>query len=177
MATQNWTLDNAHSTVGFWVRHLMVTKVHGAFSKWSGSLEIDEQNPAASRVEVTIDVASIDTKEPQRDGHLRSGDFFDAEKYPHITFKSTKVEKAEGGYHVTGDLTLKGITHPVTIEVEDAGRAKHPMTGDTRAGFSAHTSIKRSDFGLTWNAVLETGGVALSDKVEINLEIQAFRNG
>jgi polyisoprenoid-binding protein YceI len=175
MATQNWTLDNAHSTIGFWVRHLMVTKVHGAFTKWSGTLEIDEQDPGRSKVEASIEVASIDTKEPQRDGHLRSPDFFDAEKHPHITFKSTKVEKAADGFLVTGDLTIKGVTHAVKIEVEDGGRAKNPMTGDIRAGFSAHTTIKRSDFGLTWNAVLETGGVAVSDKVEINLEIEAFR--
>jgi polyisoprenoid-binding protein YceI len=176
MSAQKWTLDIAHSTVGFWVRHLMVTKVHGTFTKWTGTIEIDEQDPARSQVDVTIDVASIDTNEAQRDGHLRSPDFFDAEKYPHITFKSTSVARAGDGHlKVVGDLTLRGITRPVTLDVEDGGRAKHPMTGDLRAGFSAHTTIKRSEFGLTWNAVLEAGGVAVSDQVTINLEIQAFR--
>jgi polyisoprenoid-binding protein YceI len=154
----------------------MVTKVHGAFTKFSGTLELDEQDLAHSHVEVQIDAASIDTKEAQRDGHLRSPDFFDVEKYPHLTFKSTKVESAgDGHFHVTGDLTIRGVTHPVKLDVEDGGRAKHPMAGDLRAGFSAHTSIKRSDFGLTWNAVVETGGVAVSDKVDIALEIQANR--
>jgi polyisoprenoid-binding protein YceI len=176
MAAHAWKIDTVHSTVGFWVRHLMVTKVHGTFTKWSGTLELDDQDPARSRVDVQIEAASIDTKEAQRDGHLRSPDFFDAEKYPQITFKSTSVESAgDGKYHVTGDLTLHGVTHPVKLEVEDGGRAKHPMAGDLRAGFSAHTSIKRSDFGLTWNAALETGGFAVSDKVEINVEIQASR--
>jgi polyisoprenoid-binding protein YceI len=176
MAAQTWKFDTAHSTVGFWVRHLMVTKVHGAFTKWSGTLELDDQDPVRSHLEVQIDAASIDTKEPQRDGHLRSPDFFDVEKYPNITFKSTGVERAgEGHYHVTGDLTIRGVTHPVKLDVEDGGRAKHPMAGDHRAGFSAHGSIKRSEFGLTWNAALEAGGVAVSDKVEINLEVQAFR--
>ena len=122
-----------------------------------------------------IDAASIDTREAQRDGHLRSPDFFDVEKHPRITFKSTSVERAgEGRFRVTGDSTIRGVTRSVTLDVEDAGRAKHPMTGDLRAGFSAHASIKRSDFGLTWNVVLEAGGVTVSDKVEIDLEIQAF---
>lgn len=175
MSANTWTFDTAHSSVGFSVRHLMVTKVRGAFTKWSGSLQLDEQNPGNSKLEVSIDVASIDTKEPQRDGHLRSPDFFDAEKHPHITFKSTKVEKTSDGYSVTGDLTIRGATHPVTLEVEDHGRSKHPMAGDLRAGFSAKGALKRSDFGLTWNAVLETGGVAVSDKVDLEFDIQANR--
>ncbi|APR77938.1 YceI family protein [Minicystis rosea] len=162
--------------MGFWVRHLMVTKVHGAFTKWSGTLALDEDDVTRSQLDVRIDVASIDTKEAQRDGHLRSPDFFDVEKYPEMIFKSTSVERAsDGNLRVRGDLSLHGVTKSVTLDVEDSGRAKHPMTGDLRAGFSARTSILRSDFGLTWNAVLEAGGVAVSDKVEINLEIQAFR--
>ena len=176
MAVQKWTIDTGHSTVGFWVRHLMVTKIHGAFTKWIGSVELDEEEPTRSSVEVQIDVASIDTKEAQRDAHLRSPDFFDAEKHPHITFKSTSIERAgEGHFYVKGDLTIRGVTRSITLDVEDGGRAKHPMTGDARAGFSAHTSIKRADFGLTWNAMLDAGGVAVGDKVEINTEIQAFR--
>lgn len=176
MTAHQWMFDTAHSTVGFWVRHLMVTKVHGAFTKWTGTLELDEQDPARSHVEVEIDVASIDTKEPQRDAHLRSADFFEVEKYPRMTFKSSSIERVgDGRFKITGDLTIRGNTRSVSLDVEDGGRAKHPMTGDLRAGFSAHTSFKRSEFGLTWNAVLEAGGVAVSDKVEINLEIQAFR--
>jgi polyisoprenoid-binding protein YceI len=176
MAVQQWSLDLAHSIVGFWVRHLMVTKIHGKFNRWSGTLEIDEQDPSRCKVEVQIETASVDTNEPQRDGHLRSADFFEVDKYPHITFKSTSVGRTgEGRYELRGDLTIRGITRPVKLDVEDAGRAKHPMTGDLRAGFSARTSIQRSDFGLKWNALLEAGGVAVSDKVEIDLEIQAFR--
>ena len=177
MAVQNWTIDTGHSTVAFWVRHLMVSKVHGAFTKWIGSVELDEEDPTRSRAEVQIDVASIDTKEAQRDAHLRSPDFFDAEKHPRITFKSTSIERADDGhFHVTGELTIRGVTRSVTLDVEDGGRAKHPMTGDMRAGFSAQTSIKRADFGLTWHAVLEAGGLAVSDKVEIYAEIQASRS-
>lgn len=176
MAAHKWSIDTAHSTVSFWVRHLMVTKVHGSFTKWSGSLELDDDDPTRSKIEARIETASVDTKEPQRDGHLRSPDFFDAEKHPYITFKSTAIERSgDGRYRVSGDLTIRGVTRPIKLDVEEGGRAKHPMVGDLRAGFSAHTSIQRSDFGLTWNAALETGGVAVSDKVEINLEIQAFR--
>jgi polyisoprenoid-binding protein YceI len=154
----------------------MVTKVHGSFTKWSGTLELDDADPTLARVEVQIDAASIDTREAQRDGHLRSPDFLDVEHHPQITFKSTSVQRAgDSRYRLSGDLTIRGVTRPVTLDVEDGGRAKHPMTGDQRAGFSAHTSIQRGDFGLKWNAVLEAGGVAVSDKVEINLEIQAFR--
>jgi polyisoprenoid-binding protein YceI len=178
MALQKWSLDTAHSIVGFSVRHLMVSKVHGSFTKWSGTLDFDEQDPTHARVEVQIDAASVDTNEAQRDGHLRSADFFDVEHHPQIVFKSTSIERAGSSarYKVSGDLTIRGVTRSIQLDVEDGGRAKHPMTGDQRAGFSAHTSILRSDFGLKWNAVLEAGGVAVSDKVEINLEIQAFRS-
>lgn len=175
MAVEKWQFDTVHSSVGFWVRHLMISKVRGHFSKWSGTVDFDEANPSASRVEVQIDAASIDTKEPQRDGHLRSPDFFDVEKYPHISFTSTAVDRAgDGHFHVKGDLTLHGVTHPVTLDVEYAGRAAHPQGGE-RVGFSAHTSINRKDYGLVWNMVLEAGGVALSDKVEIELDVQASK--
>jgi polyisoprenoid-binding protein YceI len=176
MAVQAWTLDPAHSTIGFCVRHLMVTKIHGVFTKWIGRLEVDEQDPARSKVEVRIDASSVDTKEPQRDGHLRSPDFFEVDRYPSITFEGTSIERTgDDSYRLYGDLTIRGVTRRITLEVEDGGRAKHPMTGDLRAGFSARTSIHRPDFGLTWNALLEAGGLAVSEKVEINLEIQAFR--
>jgi polyisoprenoid-binding protein YceI len=175
VAAEKFTFDPVHSTVGFWVRHLMISKVHGRFTQWSGTLEFDEANPAASKVEVQIDVASVDTKDAQRDGHLKSPDFFDVEKYPHITFKSTSVEVAgDKHYHVKGDFSMHGATHPVTLDVEYAGRAKHPQGGE-RAGFSAHTSINRKDYGVNFNMVLEAGGVALSEKVEIDLDIQAIK--
>jgi len=176
MAKHAWAFDTAHSVIGFAVRHLMVTKVRGTFKKWSGQLELDEDDLSLSRVQVEFDVASIDTQEAQRDGHLRSADFFDAALFPRMTFASTGIERAgEARYRVSGDLTIRGVTRPVVLDVEDGGRAKHPMVGDMRAGFSVRGSILRSDFGLTWNAVLETGGVAVSDKVEIDLELQAFR--
>jgi polyisoprenoid-binding protein YceI len=172
MALETWNIDVVHSTVGFTIRHLMVSKVHGLFTKWNGSFSFDEQNPAASRVEVQIDVASVDTREPQRDAHLRTGDFFEAEKYPHMTFKSTSVQGSKDHFKVTGDLTLRGVTKPVVLDVEYAGRAKHPQMGE-RAGFSAHTSINRKDFGVSFNQVLDAGGVALSEKVDIQIEIEA----
>jgi polyisoprenoid-binding protein YceI len=174
MALENWNIDVVHSTVGFTVRHLMVSKVHGLFSKWSGTFAFDEANPAASHVEVSIDVASVDTREPQRDAHLRTGDFFEAEKFPKMTFKSTSVEGAKNHFKVTGDLTLRGVTKPVVLDVEYAGRAKHPQMGE-RAGFSAHASINRKDFGVNYNQVLEAGGLALSEKVDINIEVEATK--
>jgi polyisoprenoid-binding protein YceI len=176
MSKYEWALDTGHSVVGFWVRHLMISKVRGIFGKWSGKLELDEADPTASRVEVQIEAASVDTQQSQRDDHLRSAEFFDVAKYPTLTFKSTAVERVrEHHYRVVGELTIRDVTRKVVLEVEDSGRSKHPMTGDLRAGFSAHTTILRSEFGLTWNALLETGGVALSDEVNIELEIQAFR--
>jgi polyisoprenoid-binding protein YceI len=174
MALQSWNIDVVHSTVGFTVRHLMVSKVHGLFTKWSGSFAFDEENPAASHVQVQIEVASVDTREPQRDGHLRSGDFFEAEKFPHMTFKSTSVEGSKNHFKVTGDLTLRGVTKPVVLDVEYAGRTVHPQMGE-RAGFSAHTSINRKDFGVSFNQVLDTGGVAVSEKVDINIEVEATK--
>jgi polyisoprenoid-binding protein YceI len=137
-------------------------------------LAFDEANVAASRVEVTIDVASVDTREPQRDAHLRSGDFFEAEKFPQMTFKSTTVQGTKASFKVTGDLTLRGVTKSVVLDVEYAGRTVHPQLGE-RAGFSAHTSINRKDFGVTYNQVLEAGGLALSEKVDIAIEIEATK--
>src|SRR5271170_6463218 len=166
MALEKWNIDVVHSTVGFTVRHLMVSKVHGYFTKWSGSLAFDEQNPSASHAEATIEVASVDTREPQRDGHLRTGDFFEAEKYPHMTFKSTAVERVSSDkFKVTGDFTLRGVTKPVVLDVEYGGRSKHPQMGE-RVGFSANTSINRKDFGVSYNQVIEAGGLAISEKVD-----------
>jgi polyisoprenoid-binding protein YceI len=152
----------------------MVSKVHGRFSVWSGKLELDEQDLAKSNLEVEIDATSVDTKEAKRDEHLRSADFFDVAQFPKLTFKSTKIEKDGDDYKVTGDLTIKGVTKPVTLEVEGGAVVKDPW-GGTRTGFSAKTTINRKDFGLTWNVALETGGFLVSDKIEITLEIEAVK--
>jgi polyisoprenoid-binding protein YceI len=174
MALEKWNIDVVHSTIGFTVRHLMVSKVHGLFTKWNGTFDFDEQNPANSHVAVQIELSSIDTREPQRDAHLKSGDFFEVEKFPQMTFKSTSVAGSKDHFKVTGDLTLRGVTKPVVLDVEYAGRATHPQMGE-RAGFSAHGSINRKDFGIVFNQVLDTGGVALSEKVDINIEIEATK--
>ena len=172
MALEKWNIDVAHSSVGFTVRHLMVSKVHGQFTKWNGTFAFDEANPASSHVEVQIEVASVDTRDVQRDGHLKTGDFFEAEKFPHMTFKSTSVTGAKSNFKVVGDLTLRGVTKSVVLDVEYSGRVKHPQMGE-RVGFSGHTSINRKDFGVSFNQVLEAGGVAVSEKVDINIEVEA----
>ncbi len=173
--TTQWNLDLSHSSISFWVRHLMVSKVHGRFTDWSGSLTFDPRNPDGSHVEVTIDTASIDTREPQRDAHLRSADFLDVEQFPQIKFASRAIETHnDGTFTLRGDLTIRGITRPVNLEVEYAGEVKDPW-GGTRAGFTAKTSIVRSDFGLTWNQALEAGGVVVGDKIEISIEVEAVK--
>ena len=176
MAIEKWDCDLVHSSINFWVRHMMVSKVHGRFTKWAGTIEMDETEPAKSRVEVHIDASSIDTKEAQRDGHLRSPDFLDAEKHPELVFKSRRVAAAgDRRLQVEGDLTIRGMTRPVVLDVEYAGRMKDPWGGE-RAGFSAHTSLDRKDFCLTWNQVLEAGGILVGDKVEIDIEVEAVRS-
>jgi polyisoprenoid-binding protein YceI len=173
MPAEKWEFDLVHSSINFWVRHLMVSKVHGRFGKWSGSLAFDEKDPSTASVEVTIDAGTIETKEAQRDEHLRSADFLDAKNHPSITFKSTSVAKvSSGNYKVAGNLTIRGTQRPVTLDVEYAGRQKDPWGGE-RVGFSARTSIDRRDFALTWNKTIETGGVVVGDKVEIQIEIEA----
>ena len=175
MTTTNWNFDLSHSSVNFHVRHLMVSKVHGRFSLWGGTLVIDNDDITKSRVDVSIDATSVDTKEEKRDAHLRSADFFDVEKFPALTFKSTQVEKVgDEELAITGDLTIHGVTKSVKLAVELGGVAKDPW-GGTRTGFSAKTSINRKDFGLGWNSVLETGGVLVGEKVEITLEIEAIQ--
>jgi polyisoprenoid-binding protein YceI len=175
MTATTWDFDLSHSSVNFHVRHLMVSKVHGRFAKWGGSLILDDQNITNSRVDVTIDVGSIDTKEDKRDAHLRSADFFDADTFPQLTFKSTAVKKiSDEELEVTGDLTIRGETKPITLKVESNGQIKDPW-GGTRTGFSAKASISRKEFGLHWNALLETGGVVVGDKIEISLEIEAVK--
>lgn len=175
MTTTNWNFDLSHSSVNFHVRHLMVSKVHGRFSLWGGTLEIDNDDITKSRVDVSIDATSVDTKEEKRDAHLRSADFFDVEKFPELTFKSTAVEKiGNEELVITGDLTIHGVTRSVKLAVELGGVAKDPW-GGTRTGFSAKTSFNRKDFGLGWNSVLEAGGVLVGEKVEITLEIEAIQ--
>ena len=170
-----WDIDLAHSNLGFTVRHLVISKVRGRFARWAGTLTLDQAHPERSQVEARIEAASIDTHEPQRDAHLRSADFLDTDRYPEITFRSTRIEKAgENRYQVTGDLTIAGVTRPVRLEVEALGRTKDPWGGE-RAGFSARTTIDRRDFGLVWNQALETGGVVVGEKVEIDIEVEAVK--
>lgn len=174
MASYNF--DTSHSHVAFTVRHMVFSKVRGEFTKWSGSVAVDEGNPGASSVSVAIEVASIDTHEEKRDGHLRSADFFDADTHKQITFSSTKVEAAgKGKYKLTGDLTIRGTTRPVTLDVEELGRGKDPW-GNERVGYSATGSIERSDFGLKWNQVLEAGGVLVGEKVEIAIDVELTKS-
>lgn len=173
MSNRTWNIDTTHSTVGFTVRHLVITKVHGAFSSWQGALQIDDQDLSKSSVRVEIDLASVDTKEAKRDAHLRSADFFDVEHHPKMTFVSKKVVVEDGNVEqVIGDLTIRGTTHEVTLKVEESGRAKDPWGGE-RIAFSARTRINRADFGLTWNMALEAGGLLVGDKVDIQLDLEA----
>jgi polyisoprenoid-binding protein YceI len=174
MTTNRWDIDVGHSAIHFWVRHLVISKVHGRFARWSGAIELDPQDLTRASVEVKIDAASIDTQVADRDTHLRSADFLDVAKYPELAFRSTKIEKAGSGYRVLGELTIHGVTKPVTLEAEFAGTAKDPW-GNERAGFSAKTSLDRREFGLTWNAALEAGGVLVGEKVEISVELEAVK--
>jgi polyisoprenoid-binding protein YceI len=173
--TGTWVIDPSHSRVGFSAKHAMVATVRGQFTEFAGSLTLDGANPAASAGEVTIAATSIATSSDDRDNHLRSGDFLDVETYPELTFRSTGV-KHEGGddFVMTGDLTIRGTTRPVELEVELEGLATDPF-GNERIGFSGQTTISRKDFGLTWNVALEAGGVLVSDKVKITLDVSAVK--
>jgi polyisoprenoid-binding protein YceI len=171
----SYTVDNAHSDVGFSVRHMVFAKVRGHFTKWTAHVAYDAKDPSKSSIEAAIDVASIDTREPQRDGHLKSADFLDAEKYPKITYKSRRVEAAgEKRYKVVGDLTIHGVTHESTLDAEELGRGKDPW-GNERIIFSAKGTISRADFGLKWNQALETGGVLVGEKVEIEVDAEVIQ--
>lgn len=172
MAT--WTFDPVHSNADFSVRHMMITTVRGGFKEVSGTIEYDPANPAASSVDATINAASIWTGVADRDGHLRSADFLDVEKYPTITFKSTNVKvTGEGKAEVTGDLTMHGVTKSVVLTTELLGVSKNPFTGTETAGFTASAKINREDFGLTWNQALETGGVLVGKDINITLDVEA----
>jgi polyisoprenoid-binding protein YceI len=174
MALKTWQIDRAHSDIFFTVRHMVISKVRGRFQKWDGTLQYDEENPASSRVEITIDAASIDTNEPKRDAHLRSADFLNAEKHPSLVFKSTKIEaKGADKFLLSGTLTIRDITKPVAIDVEHLGKAKDPW-GQQKVLFSGKLTIQREEFGATWNQALEAGGVLVGKNVEIDIELQAI---
>ncbi|MDT3440893.1 MULTISPECIES: YceI family protein [unclassified Pseudofrankia] len=172
--TGTWTVDAAHSRIGFSAKHAMVTTVRGYFNQFEGTLELDGSAPAKSAANVTIQAASFDTGVADRDGHVRSADFLDVESFPTLTFVSTGVSQDGDEYTMTGDLTIKGVTKPVQLAMEFEGSSLDPF-GNTRTGFTGATTISRKDFGLTWNAVLETGGVLVSDKVKIQLDISAIK--
>ena len=169
---QTLQIDRSHSEVAFQVRHLL-SKVRGRFADFSGTLVFDEANPARSHVEVEINAASVDTAEPDRDKHLRTADFFDVEKYPTLTFRSTDVQHRGGdSYDVSGDLTIHGVTRPVKMRATFLGRATDPW-GNERVGFEGELTLNRKDYGLHWNAALETGGFLVGDDVKVTLSIQA----
>jgi polyisoprenoid-binding protein YceI len=172
-ATTTWNIDPVHTVAEFKVKHMMISNVKGQFTGVKGVLVLDETNPANSYVEASIDAASINTREPQRDAHLKSADFFDVEKFPTLSLKSTRVSRTgDGELAVTGDLTIHGVTRNVVFHVEGpTAPAKDPW-GNTRVGLSATTRINRKDFGLTWNAALETGGILVGDEVTITLDVQ-----
>lgn len=168
-----WKLDPAHSSAEFKIKHMMISNVKGSFNGLSGTLVEDKNDPNRSRVEAAIDISSLNTGDAQRDAHLKSADFFEADKYPQMTFKSTSVEKkGEGEYSVTGDLTLHGVTKPVKFAVEGPSAPGKDPWGNTRIGLSATTKINRKDFGLSWNAALETGGILVGEDVQITLDVQ-----
>jgi polyisoprenoid-binding protein YceI len=173
--TGDYTIDPSHTRLGFVARHAMVTKVRGQFTGLSGTAHVDTANPAASSVTITIDASTVDTGSADRDGHLRSGDFFGTDENPEITFVSTDVARDGATWTITGDLTIKGISKPVTIEFDEVGSAQDPF-GNVRIGFEGSTQINRKDWGVTWNAALETGGVLVSDKVTLELDVSAIRN-
>jgi len=171
-----WQIDPMHTNVEFTVRHMMISNVKGQFQKTSGTITVDGTNPGSAKIDATIDASSIDTRVERRDADLKSPNFLDVAKYPTITFKSTKVEAdGPGKWKVTGDLTLHGVTKPVVLEVESSGKPIHDPMGNTRAGASATTKINRTDFGLTYNKVLESGGVMVGDEVAISIDVEAIK--
>jgi len=175
MAKSKWVVDAAHSSIDFTVKHMMIANVKGAFHKFDAEIEADPEDLTTADVRFSIDVTSVDTRNPDRDAHLRAPDFFDAEKYPTIEFRATKIERKEDGeYKVTGDVTIRGVTRPETFDLTFEGVGKDPW-GNEKAGFSAQGKIKRSDYGLTYNAVLETGGLLIGDEIKVSLEVEAVK--
>jgi polyisoprenoid-binding protein YceI len=173
--TGDYQLDPAHTRLGFVARHAMVTKVRGQFNEFDGSIHIDADDPSRSTAEIRIVAASITTNNEQRDGHLKNADFFDVETYPEITFTSTSAERlSDDEYRLVGDLTIKGVTKPVTVDLEYSGSAKDPF-GNLRAGFEGKAEVNRKDWGVTWNAALETGGFLVGDKIKLELDVSAVK--
>jgi len=173
--TGTYTIDPSHTSISFVARHAMVTKVRGAFNDFEGTITVDGENPSNSSAEVTIQAKSIDTRNADRDAHLRSNDFFDMDTYPEITFRSTEIEQlSDTEYRVTGDLTIKGTTKPVTIDFTYTGAAVDPF-GNQRIGFEGKTTVNRKDWGVNWNAALEAGGVLVSEKVDLEFDVSAIK--
>ncbi len=174
--TERYEIDSAHSSLQFSVRHLMVSNVRGTFTGVKGTVLYDPANPAASSVEAAVDVNTINTHDAQRDGHLKSPDFFDVAQFPTINFRSTKVEKkGEGEFAVTGDLTIHGVTKAVTLDVSEVSEQAKDPWGNARIGAAVKTKLKRSEFNLTWNATLETGGFMIGDDVKLDFEIELVK--
>lgn len=167
-----YQIDPSHSEAQFTIKHMMIAKVHGGFEKLSGTFIYDPNNLAKSSVDVVIDASSISTRDAQRDAHLKSADFFDIEKYPTLTFKSTRIEKNGSDLKIVGDLTIHGVTNSVTLDVEGPSEELKDPWGNAKIGASATTKIKRKDFGLTWNAALEAGGLLVGDDVNISIDVQ-----
>lgn len=175
MTLQKWEIDSSHSGIHFSVRHMVVAKVRGQFARWSGSFYAEDGDLARATVEATLDASSIETGVAERDAHLKSHDFLDVKNFPEITFRSSAVEKqGDETLRLTGELTIRGVTREVVLDVEYAGRTKDPW-GNERAGFTARTALDRKDFGLTWNQVLEAGGVMVGDRVTVEIEVEAVK--
>ncbi len=171
-----YVIDPSHTRIGFSARHAMVTSVRGSFGDFEGTAHVDTANPSASTAKLVIRTASIDTGSADRDGHLRSGDFFDADANPEITFTTTQVDRVEDDvWRLTGDLAIKGVSKSVAIDFESTGSAVDPF-GNTRIGFEGATTINRKDWGLTWNAALETGGVLVSEKIKLEFDVSAIKS-
>ncbi|MES2639265.1 MAG: YceI family protein [Myxococcota bacterium] len=175
MSTDSWNFDTVHSSITFSIRHLVISKVHGRFTKWSGGFALDAEGNAPGTITAAIEVASIDTNEAQRDAHLRSPDFFDTEKFPTMSFASTSIRRIDdSALEITGQLTIRDVSREVTLAADFGGRVTDPW-GNQRLGYSAKTTINRKDFGLGWNQVLEAGGVVVGEKVEIAIEVELVR--
>jgi len=174
-AATTWKIDPVHSLAEFKVRHMMITHVKGHFTAVSGELVVDENDIAKSRIQASVDAASINTRDAQRDAHLKSADFFDVEKYPTLTFRSTRITRSDGNLEAAGELTIHGVTREVVFDVEGPTPPTKDPWGNLRIGLSATTKISRKDFGLTWNASLETGGLLVGDDITITLEVEFIK--
>ena len=174
-AAKHWQIDASHSSVGFSVRHMMITNVKGEFEKFEGEVSYDPTQPQAAQVSASIDVSSITTREEKRDEHLRSADFFDAEQFPKITFRSRRTTRKGSSLEIEGELSIHGTTRVVTLTVSDLTEEHADPWGNLRIGASAKTKVKRSDFGMQWNGVLEAGGVLVGDEVTIQIEVSLVR--